>query len=242
MKNLRDYLPNPDAVLALEPEELGLVIIRVLNARNQTLYHGGNFVGEHAPHANSGYPDARTADIQNAIVEAWAWMAAQGLVAGKAGGNDWVFVTRRGKRIVDDGAADAYRKAMAMPWHLIHPQINKAAWASFLRGDFQTAVFQAFKEVEVAVREVGGYSDRDIGVDLMRKAFHPSTGPLTDMSLPAAEREGLASLAAGAIGKIARMWSHKNKEDKGERSRKSVRHIITATYDPGARIGLCSQS
>jgi hypothetical protein len=57
------------------------------------------------------------------------------------------------------------------------------ARSSFLRGDYQTAVFQAFKEVEIAVR---------------------AAGPLTDKSVLQAERDSLCNLVAGAIG------SHKN--------------------------------
>jgi hypothetical protein len=34
-----------------------------------------------------------------------------------------------------------------------HPAIVKACWSAFLRGDYDTAVFQTFKELEVAIRE-----------------------------------------------------------------------------------------
>jgi hypothetical protein len=59
----------------------------------------------------------------------------------------------------------------------------------FLRGDHDTAVFQAFKEVEVAVRKAGNYPNDLLGVNLMRAAFHPDTGPLSDMTLVTAERQ-----------------------------------------------------
>jgi hypothetical protein len=49
----------------------------------------------------------------------------------------------------------------------------------------------------------------DIGVALMRKAFDKSTGPLTDMSNPEAEREALAHLFAGAIGSYKNPHSHR---------------------------------
>jgi uncharacterized protein (TIGR02391 family) len=83
-------------------------------------------------------------------------------------------------------------------------------WASFLRGDYDTAVFQAFKEVEVRVREAGGFSESDLGVPLVRKAFDPSTGPLTDSAAPLSEREALAHLFAGAIGSYKSPHSHRN--------------------------------
>ena len=61
-------------------------------------------------------------------------------------------------------------------------------------------MFQAFKEVEVRVRQAGGFADTDIGVQLMSKAFHPESGPLTDRSAVKGEQQALADLFAGAIG------------------------------------------
>jgi uncharacterized protein (TIGR02391 family) len=79
-----------------------------------------------------------------------------------------------------------------------------------LRGDYDTAVFQAFKEVEVAVREAGGFGDGDYGTDLMRDAFHKTNGPLTDKSRQLSEREAMAHLFAGAIGLYKNPHSHRN--------------------------------
>jgi len=45
--------------------------------------------------------------------------------------------------------------------------------------------------------------------DLMRMAFNPKTGNLTDYSLPEAEREGYAHLFAGAISSFKNPHSHR---------------------------------
>ena len=45
-----------------------------------------------------------------------------------------------------------------------------------MRGQFDEAAFHAMKAVEVAVREAGGFSPADLGLDLMRKAFHEENG------------------------------------------------------------------
>jgi uncharacterized protein (TIGR02391 family) len=84
----------------------------------------------------------------------------------------------------------------------------------FRRGDYDVAVFQAFKEVEVAVRKAAnakkaGYPDSDVGTALMRKAFHPETGPLTDMAVVRAEREAVMHLFSGAIGHAKNPMSHR---------------------------------
>jgi len=60
------------------------------------------------------------------------------------------------------------------------------------------------------VAAAGHFAPTDIGVDLMRKAFHETTGPLTDMSLPVAERAALAHLFAGAIGRYKNPSSHRH--------------------------------
>ena len=43
----------------------------------------------------------------------------------------------------------------------------------------------------------------------MRQAFHVDNGPLTDKSLPEAERQSLSDLFAGAIGSYKNPTSHR---------------------------------
>ncbi|WFU39870.1 TIGR02391 family protein [Bradyrhizobium sp. CB82] len=78
------------------------------------------------------------------------------------------------------------------------------------RGKYDTAVFEAMKAVEVSVRNAASLSDKDIGVWLMRKAFDPENGPLTDKATEKAEREARSSLFAGAIGSYKNPHSHRN--------------------------------
>ena len=82
----------------------------------------------------------------------------------------------------------------------LHARIEETAKAAFLRGEYGPAVFAAFKEVEVAVREASAASVTDLGVDLMNAAFKPHVGPLTDRGLPEPEQLALRALFAGATG------------------------------------------
>jgi uncharacterized protein (TIGR02391 family) len=125
------------------------------------------------------------------------------------GEDGWYFVTRRGQQIKKAEDLASYRRADMLPKKLLHPVIAQKVWATFLRGDYDTAVFQAFKEVEVAVRTAGGFAAEDIGTALIRKAFDPAKGPLTDTSVPHSEREALAHLFAGAIGSYKNPHSHR---------------------------------
>jgi uncharacterized protein (TIGR02391 family) len=100
-------------------------------------------------------------------------------------------------------------------------------WATFLRGDYDAAVFQAFKEVEVAVREAVSYPPEVVGTDLMRRAFDTKAGPLRDPESPTAEREALAHLFAGAIGSYKNPHSHRRVQIESE---EAVEMIMLASH------------
>jgi len=91
---------------------------------------------------------------------------------------------------------------------------------AFMRGEFDTAVLQVMKAVEVAVREAAGLTLADIGKDLMRKAFEVKNGPLTDLTAEPAERQARSDLFAGAIGLYKNPHSHRDVrlEDPAEAS------------------------
>lgn len=91
----------------------------------------------------------------------------------------------------------------------LHPVIAQSVLPIFEEGRYGTAVFEAFKQVEIAVRRVGRYTDADIGTGLMRKAFHVETGSLTDRNLPRAEKQAISDLFAGVIGSYKNPGSHR---------------------------------
>ena len=145
-------------------------------------------------------------------MEAWGWLAREGLIAPRPGnpGGDAFFVTRRGHQVTEGGDTGSYQHAQMLPRELLHPVIAQKVWATFLRGDYDTAVFQAFKEVEVRTRQAANLANEDIGVSLVRKAFNVESGPLTDSTLPAAERQALSDLFAGGVGSYKNPGSHRH--------------------------------
>jgi uncharacterized protein (TIGR02391 family) len=159
------------------------------------------------------YPQNRMPEIEIAVAEAWQWLRIHIMIVPAPdvnGSNGWMMLSRRGKSLVaNDNAFDSYMQAVAFPKDLLHPAIADQVWIELARGNLDGAVFNAFKTVEVAVRHTTGLGANVIGVDLMRKAFHPDTGPLTDMTQPAAEREALMHLFSGAIGSYKNPHSHR---------------------------------
>ncbi len=79
---------------------------------------------------------------------------------------------------------------------------------------YSQAVFEAFKYVEVKVKEKSNFTTL-YGTDLMRKAFaledknkNQLSGPLNNKNLPKAEQQSQSDLFSGAIGFIKNPKSH----------------------------------
>ena len=157
------------------------------------------------------YPSQYHQAILKALSEAWGWWESQGLIAHDPGDTEsWFFITRRGEQIKTSTDFKIFQQAKLLPKDLLHSMIAQKVWPLFIRGGYDTAVFQAFKEVEIVVRAAGNFAPTDIGTDLMRKAFDVQSGPLSNSSNPKAERQSLSDLFAGAIGSYKNPSSHRH--------------------------------
>jgi uncharacterized protein (TIGR02391 family) len=138
-----------------------------------------------------------------------------------------MFITRRGKKLANRQGLDSYHHASLFPKSVAHSTIAQKVYPAFLRGEYDTAIFQAFREVEVAVREAGGFSPSDVGVPLMRAAFGVPQGPLTDKATVPAEQQAMSDLFAGAIGSFKNPTSHRSQS--GIQPAEAVERIILAS-------------
>ena len=109
----------------------------------------------------------------------------------------------------------------------LHRKIAQKVWSMFLQGNYDPAVLQAFKEVEIAVRKAGNYAESDHGVPLMRKAFHVDTGKLTDTNQQPAEQEAIGHLFAGAMGYCRNPLGHR---EVNLTANEAVELIFLASY------------
>jgi len=215
MATLTSIVPDVDVLVALAPEELAEVVLRLAHEHRQSDKVHLQYIASHihsTPGASNGYPQNRKKDAELALAEAWNWLSVQGLLIpepGTNGNNGWMFLSRRARIILANDSFKTYARSVAFPKALLHPSIAEEVWLDIVRGDLETAVFKAFRAVEVAVREAGDFVETDIGTTLMRKAFDKATGPLSDMQQPEAEREALAHLFAGAIGSYKNPHSHR---------------------------------
>jgi uncharacterized protein (TIGR02391 family) len=82
----------------------------------------------------------------------------------------------------------------------------------FRQGDFEQAVVVAMKAVEVRVRELTGLGNDSFGDRLMKKAFDPDSGLLSDLTSVRPEREGTMNLFRGAFSAVRNPSSHRDVE------------------------------
>ena len=222
MHELASVIPDSNVLLAIEPEELGGKILFLLRKRLQRAPNDSQFLlsnllqelwqRSYLPGHTTAYPAVKRNEIDLAIAEAWAWLAAQGLLVAKpqAGGIDWYVLSRRALRFQDETEFATFSVTRMLPKDVLHPRMADRVWSAYIRSEFDVAVFQALKAVEVAVREAAKLPNDMLGVKLMRKAFDPQNGSLTDMQAEDGEKEARSALFAGAIGSYKNPHSHRD--------------------------------
>jgi len=217
MIELPTAIPDFEVLLALEPEELGAKMLFLLRSRTDAaMFNLVNLRGELWSQSLCGRPQYspnRKQEIDLAVAEALAWLDAQGLIVpaeGMNGQNGWRHLSRRARKFEDETDFANFAVARRLPKESLHPRIAQSVWQAFMRGDFDVAVLQAMKAVEVAVRDAAGLTAADIGTKLMRKAFEVENGALTDKDAEQGERQARSDLFAGAIGSYKNPHSHRD--------------------------------
>ncbi|MBW4091856.1 MAG: TIGR02391 family protein [Proteobacteria bacterium] len=217
MPKLIELLPDPQVLCALEPDELGLRMLPVLATwHNQHMtqlslasvleaWIGGRYPGE--------YDGRHQVWVEGAVREAWAWLVGAGLLLATTefqDANGLVGLSRRARQLAQEPDARKVFAARRIAKETLHPSIREDVWALYHRAKYSTAVFEAMREVEVAVREAANMPDTLLGVKLMRAAFAPSpnAGKLTDTETDGGEQVARMELFAGAIGSYKNPHSH----------------------------------
>jgi len=212
MATLQSIVPDVDVLLAMAPEEIAPILLRLARERGGMFTENSVLDVPGGGGSTGGYPSHRRNQVQFVLSEAWSWLRANTLVvpaSDENGRNGWMVLSRRGTSMATAADFQKFREAAAFPKALLHPLIADKVWLALARGELDDAVFAAFKAVEEAVRAAGGFALTDVGVALVRKAFDKATGPLSDQGQPEAEREALAHLFAGAIGSYKNPHSHR---------------------------------
>jgi uncharacterized protein (TIGR02391 family) len=209
MSSFADIFPPIGTALELEPEELGVFVLKHLGTLPKI--NRFNYTTERAESLRAYAGEEHALTFAHRLMEAWIWLEHEGLIAPSPVANgDWTFITRRGKAVLASGNFVAFQRASLLPPKDLDPVLSQKVRSLFLRGDYDTAILLAFKEVEVRVRAKTGLSEAFVGVQLMREAFQPKGGPLTDMGAVGGERQGMMDLFAGAMGAFKNPPSHRD--------------------------------
>jgi hypothetical protein len=190
MTSLPELIPDVDFLLTMEAEELAATMLPLLaGSRQQAGVHLGNYCSSLFS-ANMGghrYDNRNDNQIILAVTEAWNWLEVQGLLipaSGTNGSHGWRVLSRKAEALTASADVKQFAKSRHLRREILNPRIADKIWSAFIRAEYDVAVFQAMKAVEVAVREASGFGADELGVTLMRKAFHIDTGPLTCQSAP----------------------------------------------------------
>lgn len=212
------HWPPPSEQIPLLPlEVLGLSLLRLMDRMSARPVHRFGLIGRNGTVPSLGGDYGRP-DVLDAINEAWDWLFSNGLTVNA--GPPWEIpqgqtleghrvISRKGRELLkleDPMGSIRAERLLATP---LHPRIEAKARIQFAIGAYGSAVHEAFKELEIRVRTAGSHPATMWGDSLMRQAFNPDTGSLTDSSLIAGERRAIADLYAGAMGTFKNPLSHR---------------------------------
>jgi uncharacterized protein (TIGR02391 family) len=126
------------------------------------------------------------------------------------GGDQHKILTEKGKKAVQQDIDHMKLPSVDIDQQLSRDDLRAKVRDDFLSGDYETAVFKAFRFLEESVRAKAGEPASSIGLALMSAAFSPSSGKLKHpgAALPQ-EQDGLHQMMRGAIAWFKNPSSHR---------------------------------
>jgi uncharacterized protein (TIGR02391 family) len=209
---VHERFPTFKDIIASRPDELGAEIVLDLQGRPREFFSPTNFPDALARQ----YQAERTSEeFISAVRETIDWARRELLLVqhhASTPPSDALMLSRRG-RIFTREDVKRLRLERILPDFLLHDRIRRVCIDIFNTGHHQAAVFEAFRVLEVAIREAAGYTAEQHGKDMIMSAFNENKeGPLVDRSAIPAEQEAMRLLMAGAVGLFKNPRSHRDVE------------------------------
>lgn len=207
---MSDWPPALEEILALPVDVLAVRLLRRLQYSPNSITHrniepGNSSLNLMIP-SNDPY-------VWRALNESYHWLLSNGFLAhtpGRHNTGEFAYITRRGQQLLKDTTPLETIRASRLVEVDLHPSIANRVRREFLSGEYESAVFIAFREVEIRVRDLGGFDNSMVGTRLMTEAFNPSkNGPLVDPNLDPGEQQATMQLFIGAIGAFKNPSSHR---------------------------------
>ncbi len=145
MIELPKEIPDANALLALEPEELGAKLLFLVRRRTaggseeRAMFHPGNLLDElfnERIKDHPQYPSQFRFEVRLAVREAWSWLKAQGLVIPDPNSGQGGFrqLSRRARRFESESEFRSFATAHLLPKKMLHPKISNIVRQEFIRG------------------------------------------------------------------------------------------------------------
>jgi len=133
METLVTLIPDVEVLLAMAPEELAPILLRLARgAQQRDNFHPEAIVQHiHGDHRLPCYPANRKGAVEIVLNEGWNWLKVNGLVVPDSGGNGqngWLKISRIGATLNTRETFDSFRQAAAFPKTLLHPSIADRVW------------------------------------------------------------------------------------------------------------------
>jgi len=209
-----EQFPTFDDLKGASPEQIGAAIVVHLNDVNAN--RRGSFPLTNVADAMelpSRYQSHELTLAVPLIMEGIEWARRALLLMPNALqplGAGWMVLSRAGQTFNPERDLDLIRLRETLPRSLLHPKVKEACLDIFNAGRFEAAVFEAFKLVEINVRDAAQYTEADYGTDMISRAFNAENGPLRDPSKPEAERQAMQRFMSGAHGVFKNPRSHRD--------------------------------
>ena len=186
---------------------------------------------------------AREGDAPAALEDAYGLLESRALIVpDPKSGRTFCRVSRAGRQHLAAAMPDGKRvsfAARALDGLTLHPALQRRHIDThFLQGKYETALRDGATFVEDAIRQLGGYSSGDIGVNLVSKAL-ARQGPLTDPAEHPGQQTGLQRLFEGFFGSVRNLIAHTGyRYDDG----KGGVPVTYAARPPGRQPRRCGQT
>jgi uncharacterized protein (TIGR02391 family) len=216
---------TPEEILRTTPEHLGVLVLRFLRTQDRGWWGADNFTINYLAATQQVQPGVTTViygdellrdngPVARKLQEAWSWLDREGYIVRDTGQSHPQFrvLSERGEALLalPEGDELEHIRAAEVLGTGLHPRIEAQVRREWNAGDYESAIFKAAREVEIAVGDaLGSAKGRLYGVDVINAAFGKGK-PLSDPAQDPSEQEGTRALYAGFIATFKNPGSHRH--------------------------------
>ena len=229
---VREHFPKFEDIENSRPDDLGAEIVLDLQKKSSKEFF-----------SPSGYPldlaklyqqERPSPQFSSAVHEAINWALRELLLVRHPQSDhpsEGLTLSRRGLTFTR-GDIERLRLERILPDLLLHDRVRRVCLDIFNRGHHQAAVFEAFRILEVVIREAAGYGQDEFGKSMINDAFNEKTnGPLVDDTAPESEQRAMRFLMVGSNGLFRNPRGHR--DVKLDDPKEAAELLIVASFANG---------